>query len=61
MANKKYVVAVVGATGAVGQQMLKLLEARQFPIEELRPLSSARSAGKTLISGQGSYDSRSNT
>lgn len=48
MANKKYVVAVVGATGAVGQQMLKLLEARQFPIEELRPLSSARSAGKTI-------------
>lgn len=48
MARKEYVVAVVGATGAVGQQMLKYLERRQFPVKELRPLSSARSAGKTL-------------
>lgn len=48
MAKQEYVVAVVGATGAVGQQMLKLLEERQFPIKELRPLSSARSAGKSI-------------
>lgn len=48
MANKEYVVALVGATGAVGQQMLKYLEIRQFPVKELRPLSSARSAGTTV-------------
>ncbi|RAL26346.1 aspartate-semialdehyde dehydrogenase [Thermoflavimicrobium daqui] len=48
MANKTYTVAVVGATGAVGEQMLKFLEERQFPVKELRPLSSARSAGSTI-------------
>lgn len=41
-------VAVLGATGAVGQQMLKCLEERNFPISELIPLASAKSAGKTL-------------
>ena len=45
---KKYNVAVLGATGAVGQEMMKILEERNFPINELRPLASARSAGKTL-------------
>lgn len=43
-----YNVAVVGATGAVGEQILNLLEARNFPIHILKPLSSARSAGKTI-------------
>ncbi|AKO93791.1 MULTISPECIES: aspartate-semialdehyde dehydrogenase [Priestia] len=41
-------VAVVGATGAVGQQMIKTLEERNFPIETLTLLSSARSAGKKV-------------
>ena len=41
-------VAVVGATGAVGQQMMKTLETRNFPIKKLTLLSSARSAGKKL-------------
>lgn len=45
---KKYVVAVLGATGAVGQEMIKGLEERNFPVEKLIPLASARSAGKTL-------------
>ncbi len=45
---KQYTVAVLGATGAVGQEMMKILEARNFPVGELRPLASARSAGKTL-------------
>ena len=45
---KKYNVAVLGATGAVGQEMMKILEERSFPIAELRPLASARSAGKTV-------------
>ncbi|OIJ13338.1 aspartate-semialdehyde dehydrogenase [Anaerobacillus alkalilacustris] len=42
-------VAVVGATGAVGQQMLKTLEERNYPISKLTLLSSKRSAGKKVI------------
>ena len=43
-----YTVAVVGATGAVGTQMIKQLEESTLPIKKLRLLSSSRSAGKTL-------------
>ena len=46
--SKLYTVAVLGATGAVGQEMIKILEERNFPIGKLIPLASARSAGKTL-------------
>jgi aspartate-semialdehyde dehydrogenase len=42
-----FVVAVVGATGAVGVEMARCLEQRNFPVSELRLLASARSAGKT--------------
>jgi aspartate-semialdehyde dehydrogenase len=42
------VVAIVGATGAVGVEFLGCLEKRKFPLKELRLLASARSAGKTL-------------
>ncbi|MFB0841135.1 aspartate-semialdehyde dehydrogenase [Paenibacillus oleatilyticus] len=49
MSNQKlFNVAVVGATGAVGEQILRLLAERNFPIQELKLLSSARSAGKKL-------------
>ena len=41
-------VAVVGATGAVGGTMLRVLEERGFPVTELRPLASARSVGREL-------------
>lgn len=41
-------VAVVGATGAVGEQMLAILHQRNFPLRELYPLASARSLGKTV-------------
>ncbi|MBE6406950.1 MAG: aspartate-semialdehyde dehydrogenase, partial [Lentisphaerae bacterium] len=41
-------VAVAGATGAVGLEMVKTLEKRNFPISELKLLASARSAGKTM-------------
>ncbi|MFA6056503.1 MAG: aspartate-semialdehyde dehydrogenase [Thermodesulfovibrionales bacterium] len=44
----KYVVAVVGATGAVGNEMIKTLETRKFPIEKLRLFASERSEGKVL-------------
>ena len=45
---KTYTVAVLGATGAVGQEMMNILAERNFPVKELIPLASARSAGKTL-------------
>ena len=45
---KQMNVGVLGATGAVGQQMLKILEERNFPVKELRPLASARSAGRRI-------------
>lgn len=48
MSEQKFNVAVVGATGAVGEQILGLLEKRDFPIAELKLLSSARSAGKVV-------------
>ena len=49
MSNQKlFNVAVVGATGAVGEQIIRLLEERNFPIKELKLLSSARSAGVKL-------------
>lgn len=41
-------VAIVGVTGAVGQEMLDVLEARDFPLSGIRPLASERSAGKTV-------------
>lgn len=45
---KTYTVAVLGATGAVGREMLKILEERNFPVGKLVPLASSRSAGKKL-------------
>jgi len=45
---KKFNVAILGATGAVGREMLKILEERNFPINTLKALASARSAGKKL-------------
>lgn len=45
---KKYNVAILGATGAVGQEFLKLIEERNFPFKELKLLASERSAGKTI-------------
>ena len=45
---KMYTVAVLGATGAVGQEMMNILEERNFPVGKLIPLASARSAGKIL-------------
>ena len=45
---KKYNVAILGATGAVGQEMMKVLEEQDFPINELRLLASKRSVNKTF-------------
>ncbi|MDF2616070.1 MAG: asd [Sedimentibacter sp.] len=45
---KKYNVAILGATGAVGQEMLKVLGERNFPYGELKLLASKRSAGEEV-------------
>jgi aspartate-semialdehyde dehydrogenase len=46
---RRYTVAVVGATGLVGRKMTQVLEERRFPVGELRPLASKRSAGSTVM------------
>ncbi|HEY5791725.1 MAG TPA: aspartate-semialdehyde dehydrogenase [Chthoniobacterales bacterium] len=46
--SKSYSIAIVGATGAVGMEMLHVLERRNFPVRELRLLASAQSAGKPI-------------
>ena len=46
---KTYRVAILGATGAVGQEMIKILQERTFPVKELIPLASQRSVGKTVL------------
>jgi len=68
MLKKKdsYIVAVIGATGAVGEEMVKTLENRDFPVGELRLYASDRSLGKTRefrgkevpvdVLGEGSFD-----
>ena len=48
MKKDKYNIAVVGATGAVGEQLREVLEDRQFPVDELRLFASERSAGQFL-------------
>ncbi|HEY9850518.1 MAG TPA: aspartate-semialdehyde dehydrogenase [Leptolyngbyaceae cyanobacterium] len=45
---KSYRVAILGATGAVGTELLELLESRQFPVADLKLLASPRSAGRTM-------------
>jgi aspartate-semialdehyde dehydrogenase len=47
--SDQYDVAVVGATGAVGEAMIEVLEQRDFPVRELFPLASERSAGNTVM------------
>ncbi len=48
MAEKKFNVAVAGATGAVGNQMIRCLEEMNFPVQSLKLLASHRSVGRTL-------------
>ena len=49
-------VAIVGATGLVGQAILRILEQRSFPVEELIPLASERSAGKSIRCNDQDYE-----
>ena len=48
MSAKKFNIAVAGATGAVGNQMIACLEERSFPIETIKLLASSRSVGRKL-------------
>jgi aspartate-semialdehyde dehydrogenase len=54
--KKKFRVAVLGATGAVGQEMLRILEERSFPVESIAFLASERSAGKLIAFRGRSYE-----
>jgi aspartate-semialdehyde dehydrogenase len=47
--TKSYHIAIVGATGAVGAELLRVLERRNFPVASLRAISSARSIGKSVL------------
>jgi aspartate-semialdehyde dehydrogenase len=58
---KKYNVAIVGATGLVGQEFIKILEQRQFPIAQIRMLASDRSAGKSLTFAGRDYEVQDTT
>ncbi|MFL6619269.1 MAG: aspartate-semialdehyde dehydrogenase, partial [Povalibacter sp.] len=46
--SRTWNVAVLGATGLVGQTMLSILEQRKFPVDKVYPLASARSVGRTI-------------
>ena len=48
MSKKEYVVGIVGVTGAVGEELLRILDERDFPVKRLVPLASARSAGDSI-------------
>lgn len=52
------VIAIVGATGAVGQEILSILALRRFPLSDLRLLASGRSAGKKMSCGDNEYEVR---
>ena len=51
-------VAVIGATGAVGREMTRILEERPFPVDEFVPLASARSAGRHVSFGGEEHEVR---
>lgn len=54
--DRQFNIAVVGATGAVGETILNILEERDFPVGELYPLASARSSGQFITFKEQSYE-----
>lgn len=54
--GKNYHVAIVGATGAVGMELLRVLERRDFPVADLRLLASPRSAGRRITFREREYE-----
>lgn len=55
MNNKKYTVAVAGATGEVGREMMRVLEEQKFPVSAFKPLASKRSAGMEVMFNNTGY------
>lgn len=53
--SSNYTVGIVGATGAVGQELVRLMHQRNFPFSQLRLFASARSAGKTVEAGGNTF------
>ncbi len=49
MSRKEFTVAIAGATGAVGELIIQILEERNFPVREMRYLASSRSVGRKLL------------
>ena len=49
MSQEKYNVAILGATGVVGEAMLEILAEQEFPVNKLYPLASHRSKGETIV------------
>jgi aspartate-semialdehyde dehydrogenase len=56
MSNKKYDIAILGATGMVGESLLTILEERKFPVNKVYALASERSAGETVLLGNKTLD-----
>ena len=54
--KSRYNIAIMGATGAVGQEMVRILEERKFPVESIVFLASERSAGKPVAFNGKTYD-----
>ena len=53
---RKYNIAVVGATGAVGEEIFRVLDETNFPVGDVLPLSSSRSAGVEVEFGKKTYE-----
>lgn len=49
---RKYNIGILGATGAVGKEMLKVLEERNFPVENIRLLLATEVLGKSIFKGK---------
>lgn len=56
--SKKYIVAVIGATGSVGSEVIKYLDSRSFPVEQVIAAASANSVGKEVSFGDGTIKVR---
>ena len=55
MSDKKYTIAVVGALGMVGQEMLRTLQSRNFPVSQLVPMDTPENSGKQIVYNGKSY------
>ena len=61
MGSRQYNVAVVGATGIVGAEFLKIVAERRFPLKGLKLLATERSAGRRIVFGEGEIEVEATT